>query len=112
MARLGDHPRLDQLRHILQLSVVMMQSAIDLHRQRRDHRRSRRNFHDLNVRPVTLSDELQIVANPQADLVALLGTLAFAKKIHPHIRNVRPPAEVVVTHQPIEIHGAGGAGEG
>ena len=90
-----------------QVLVPMVRLAVDLGHDAGDHRRAGRRLDELHARLVPVGDRLQVVAHPQADGVALQPPVLLARQIDPHLGHVVALAEIVVPHQPVEIHRRG-----
>ncbi len=86
--------------------------GIDLGGEGGDDRRPRRQFDDFEESAVIPGDARQIVAQAQGDGVALHIARAFVRQVDANVGDVRPLAQVIVAHQTVEIHGAGGADVG
>ena len=93
-----------------QVVIRLIGPAVDLRDQRGEHRRSRRQLHDLEPGAVLARPGGQIVAEPQGNGVTLLARGLLADEVHPQ----SPPGaaslpQVVVPHQAVEVDRAGHA---
>ncbi len=86
--------------------------TVDLGQKRRDHRRTGRRLHRLQHRPLGARDRLQPLADLERDLVALAVPRGLGREIDLQVALVRPTAQIVVPHQPVEVEGRRRAGMG
>ena len=96
--------RLDLLRNLRLTSHVW---TVNLGHQGLHHRRSRRNFADLNARAIRVADRVEQRTKPLGDGMALHAALLGRQQVHLNIGLIRLAAHVVVAHQSVEVIGPG-----
>ena len=94
--------RLDLLRDV---SLAVQVGAVNLGHQRLHHRRSRRNFGDLDARAVLVADGVQQRTQSLGDLMALHAAFLGGPQVDLDVGLVGQAAHVVVAHQPVEVVG-------
>ena len=102
-ARFGSQTVPDETRGGQQVVVAVVCSASDFGHERRQHRRTGRQFDDLELRAPAFGEAGQFVAEPQRDRVALLSTMLLADQIDAQFRKLRSLPQVVVSHETIEV---------
>ncbi len=93
------------------MSAVSL-GSIDLSDQRLQYGRPRRDFGNLDVRSEFLRHRRYRVADAFSDVVTLKVALFFAHEIDLDVSLVGRAAQIVVTHEAVEVVGRCGAGVG
>ena len=82
---------------------------VHLGHDRREHRWPGWYFHHLHIRTVTRPDFLQFRPQAGGDLMAFFRAMVFILQIHDQFADLAATAQVILTHQTIEINRRGSA---
>ncbi len=100
---------LDLLRDLDAPRVVR---TVDLGDDRRQHRRARRNLHDLDLRAIRVANPLEFRADARRDDVALVVPVRLVDQIDLKVADVASAAQVILAHEAVEIDRCRRSGEG